>query len=65
MVIKQYKKQKNIKKKSKLGEITTGNPDHKSDSQSNVIKNTQNLYNSRQKIIVLFNDNAKIRPEAI
>ena len=54
MVIKQYKKQKNIKKnnKSKLGEITTGNPDHKSDSQSNVIKNAQNLYNSRQKLLI-------------
>ena len=38
--------------KSKLGEITTGNPDHKSDSQSNVIKNAQNLYNSRQKLLI-------------
>ena len=29
------------------------------------IKNGRNLYDSRQKIINLLNDNAKIRPEAI
>ena len=29
------------------------------------MKNVQNLYNSRQKIIDFFNNNAKIRSEAI
>ena len=33
--------------------------------QSCTIKNVRNLYNSRQKIIKLLNDNAKIRSEAI
>ena len=68
MVIKQYRQQKKSKKKkikSKLGEITLGNPEHKSDDQLDTIQNVQNLYNSRQKIINWFNDNAKIRSEAI
>ena len=50
---------------SKLGEMTSGNPEHKSKDQSDTIKNVQNLYNSRQKIIYLFIDSAKIRSEAI
>ena len=50
---------------SKLGDITSGNPDHKSTNQSNTIKNAQSLYKSRQKIIDLFNNNAKTRSEAI
>ena len=73
MVIKQYKQQKNSKKKkkkkkkikSKLGEITSGNPEHKSDDQLDAIQNVQNLYNSRQKVINWFTDNAKIRSETI
>ena len=51
--------------KSRLGEITSGNPEHKSTNQSYAIKNAQNIYNSRQKIIDLFNDNETIRFEAI
>ena len=45
MVMKQYKQQKKIKKrfKSRLGEITSGNPEHKSANQSDTIKNAQNL----------------------
>ena len=42
-----------------------GNPKYKSSSQLYVIKNVKNLYKSRQKIIDLLNDNAKIRSEAI
>ena len=42
-----------------------GNPKHKSQKQSYVIKNVKNLYNSRQKTIDLLNDNARIRSEAI
>ena len=38
---------------SKLGEITSGNPEHKSRDQSDTTKNVQNLYNSKQKIIDL------------
>ena len=65
--MKQYKQQKKSKKrfKSRLGEITSGNPEHKSANQSDTIKNAQNLQNSRQKIIDLLNDNTKIKSEAI
>ena len=55
--------QKDFKKE--LNEITSGNPKHKSNNQLYVIENVKNLYNSRQKIIDLLNDNAKIRSEAI
>ena len=51
--------------KSSLGQITSGDPEHKDDYKKDVIKNTKNLYNSRQKVINLFNDSAKIRSEAI
>ena len=57
------KEQKNFLKY--LTEITSGNPKPKSDSQLSIIKNVRNLYNSRQKIIDLLNNNAKIRSEAI
>ena len=46
-------------------EITSGNPKHKSEKQSYTIKNVRTLVDSRQKIIDLLNDNAKIRSEAI
>ena len=51
--------------KSELNEITSGNSKHKSDKQLYAIKNVKDLYNSRQKIINLLDDNAKIRSEAI
>ena len=57
------KQQKDFKKE--LNEITSGNPKHKSNNQLYVIKNVKNLYDSRQKIIDLLNDNSKIRSEAI
>ena len=57
------KQQKDFKKE--LNEITSGNPSHKSNNQLYVIKNVRNLYDSRQKIINLLNDNPKIRSEAI
>ena len=47
------KQQKEFKKE--LNEITFGNPKHKSDNQLNVIKKVKNLYDSRQRIIDLFN----------
>ena len=40
--------------KSSLGQITSGDPEHKEDYQNGAIKNAKNLYNSRQKVIVLF-----------
>ena len=55
--------QKHFKKD--LNEIKSGNPKHKSEKQLYKIKNVKNLYDSRQKIISLLNDNAKIRSEAI
>ena len=51
--------------KNKLNEIRSGNPKHKSNNQLEVIINARNLYESRQKIIDLSNDNSKIRSEAI
>ena len=51
--------------KKDLNEITSGNPKHNSNNQLYVIKNVKNLYDSRQKIIDLLNENSKIRSEAI
>ena len=56
------KEQKDFKKSN---EITSGNLKHKSEKQSYTIKNVRNLYDSRQKIIDLLNNNAKIRSGAI
>ena len=57
------KQQKDFKKE--LNEITLGNPKHKSSGQVYIIEKVKNLYNSRQKIIDLLNDNSKIRSESI
>ena len=67
MVKQYYKMQKKSKKKIKndLREITSGNPKIKSQKQSYTIKNVRTLYDSRQKVIDLLNDNAKIRSEVI
>ena len=51
--------------KKEIDQITLGNPQHKEKYQLDTIKSVKNLYNSRQKIIDLFNDSAKIRSEAI
>ena len=51
--------------KSSLREITSENPKHKEKYQLDTIKSVKNLYDSRQKIIDLFNDSAKIRSEAL
>ena len=51
--------------KREFGQIKLGNPDHKRDKQLYKIKNVTNLYDSRQKIIDLFNSYSKIRSEAI
>ena len=53
------------KLKSSLDEITSGNPKHKREYQLDTIKNVQSLYDSRQKVIDLFNDNANIKSEDI
>ena len=52
------------KLKSSLDEITSGNPKHKREYQLDTIKSVQSLHDSRQKVIDLFNNNAKIRSEA-
>ena len=51
--------------KREFSQIKSGNPKHKSEMQLYIIKNVKNLYDSRQKIIDLLNDNSKIRSEAI
>ena len=50
--------------KSKLNEITTGNP-KKSKDQLYTIKDIKNLYNSRDKVIKLNNDYTKIISEVM
>ena len=57
------KRQKDFKKS--LGQITSRNPKHKEKYKQDAIKNIKNLYNSRHKIIALFNNSAKIKSEAI
>ena len=44
--------------KSNLSEITTGNPSYRKKDQSKTMKNVKNLYNSREKVIKLYNDYA-------
>ena len=51
--------------KSKLNEITTGNSKHKSKNQLDAIKNIKSFYNSREKLIKLYSDWAKIISEAM
>ena len=48
-----------------FGQIKSGNPKHKSQMQLYTIKNVKNLYDSRQKIIDLFNNYSKIKSESI
>ena len=48
-----------------LNQITSGNPKYKSEKQSYTIKSVRTLYDSRQRIIDLLNDNVKIRSKAI
>ena len=51
--------------KSKLNEITIGNPKIKSKYQLDAVKNVRNLYHLRQKVLDLSNHYSKIRSEAI
>ena len=46
--------------KSKLNEITTENPKHKSKDQLDPMKNIGNIFNSTEKVIKLYNVSAKI-----
>ena len=61
----QAAEEENIKFKSELGEITSGNPKPKSSDQLGAIENINNFCDSRQKIINLLNDNARTRSETI
>ena len=63
-LLQEVEKQKKDFKKE-LNEIKSGNPKHKSNNQLYVKENIKNLYNLRQKIIDLLNDNSKNRSEAI
>ena len=48
-----------IKLKSDLGPIRKGNLKNRSEEQNNVINNVTNLYESREKVIQMFNNYAK------
>ena len=50
--------------KSSLNEIKRRNPKNKSKVQLNTTKNIKNLYESRKKVIKLYNNYAKIMSEA-
>ena len=45
-----------IKLKSDLGRTKQGNPKHKTDTKTKVMNNVTNLYESREKVIELFNN---------
>ena len=51
--------------KRKFGQIKLGNPKHKSEIQLYTIRNVRNLYDSREKIIDLFNNDPNIKSESI
>ena len=51
--------------KREFSQIKSGNPKHKSEMKLYTIKNVKNLYDSRQKIIDLFNNYSKIKFESI
>ena len=51
--------------KKEFSQKKSGNPNHKSDIQLYTIESVKNIYDSRQKIIDLFNNYSKIRSEAI
>ena len=58
--------QKNQEKfRREFGEKKSGNPKHKSEMPLYAIKNVKNLYDSRHKIIDLFNNYSKIKSESI
>ena len=48
-----------IKLKSDLGYIKQGNPKNRSEEQNNVINNVTNLYESKEKVVEMFNNYAK------
>ena len=48
-----------IELKRDLGRIKQGDPKDKSQEQKNAINNIKNLYNSREKVVQIFNDYAK------
>ena len=52
-----------IKSNLNLSAITTGNPKAKSKDQLDTIKNIKNLYKSKEEIMKLHNDYAKIKSE--
>ena len=45
-----------IKFKSDIGCINQGNPKHKSPKQTQTIHNIENLYNSREQVVKIFNE---------
>ena len=51
--------------KGEFSQIKSGNLKHKSEMQLYTIRNVKNLYDSRQKVIDLFNNYSKIKSESI
>ena len=48
-----------VELKRDLGRIKQGDPRNRSKEQQNTIDNTENLYNSREEVIKMFNDYAR------
>ena len=53
------------KLKLNLSHIKSGNPKDKTEEQSKVIKNIKTLYESREKVIEVFNDYSRLISESI
>ena len=51
--------------RKEFSQIKSGNPKHKSDIQLYTIRKVKNLYDSKQKIIDLFNNYSKIKSKSI
>ena len=51
--------EKDKKLKTELGRIKQGGPKNKSPEQTKTINNINNLYNSREEVVQMFNDYAK------
>ena len=55
------KEQKKLK--SELGYIKQGNPRNRSKEQEKTINNIENLYNSREEVVKIFNNYARNKKE--
>ena len=63
--IEEHQKKKKKKIRSKLNEVITKNPKYWLKDQSDRVKNSKTLYDSRENVIKVYNDYTKIISEAM